>query len=129
MIRHGKRPMRITSGSITTIFGKFITKGKQGRLNMTHSHTLKREVSKNICKFRGCKEEVWRGVCNGYCKKHHYVKCMGKGANSSQRELVGSTCSNCSAKLKDSALAILDGNPKHQRLCPKCSKTIIVPPN
>ena len=39
------------------------------------------------------------------------------------------TCSNCHAKLKESFLTVLDGNPKHKRLCPKCSKTIIIPPS
>ena len=51
-----------------------------------------------------------------------------KGA-AMQRKLVESICSNCSTELKDSALAVLDGNPKHQRLCLGCMKKIIIPPN
>ena len=36
------------------------------------------QSEKRICEYRGCKNEAWYGGCNGYCKKHHYIKCMVK---------------------------------------------------
>lgn len=34
------------------------------------------QENKSECKERGCKKETWRGVCNGYCVKHHNKVCM-----------------------------------------------------
>ncbi len=34
-----------------------------------------------MCRYKNCKKEVWNFVCNGYCKKHHDIKCLGKRSN------------------------------------------------
>jgi len=36
-------------------------------------------------------------------------------------------CSNCGGPLGESASATLDGNPKHQRMCPSCSTKVLDP--
>lgn len=72
---------------------------------------MKQPKMKIICEYKGCKNEVWYGVCNGYCEKHHNEVCMGKTKMPKEKEKKEKTeytddifflkeCKKCKAKIR-----------------------------